>query len=112
MGLKIVYGRAGTGKSNFCFQEIKEQVKKEKIYVITPEQFSFTAEKRLLEAVGNSSINAEVITFQRIAHRIITTTEGIEEKILNDSAKQILIYFILQEQKDKLNFLVKSEENT
>ncbi len=112
MGLKIVYGRAGTGKSNFCFQEIKEQVKKEKIYVITPEQFSFTAEKRLLEAVGNSSINAEVITFQRIAHRIITTTEGIEEKILNDSAKQILIYFILQEQKDKLNFLGKSEENT
>lgn len=111
MSLKIVYGRAGTGKSSFCFQEIKEQVKKEKIYVITPEQFSFTAEKRLLEVVGNSSINAEVITFQRIAHRIITATEGIQEEILNDSAKQILLYSILLEQKEKLNFLGKSEEN-
>ena len=26
MGLQFVYGRAGTGKSNFCCQEIKENI--------------------------------------------------------------------------------------
>lgn len=112
MGLRIVYGRAGTGKSSFCFRKIKEQIKeKEKIYVITPEQFSFTAEKKLLDTVGSSTIHAEVITFNRIANRILTTIEGIKENILNDSAKQMLLYYILLEQKEKLNFLGKSEEN-
>ena len=44
MGLRIVYGKAGSGKSHFCFSEIANLINKEKkIYIITPEQFSFTA---------------------------------------------------------------------
>ena len=52
MSLRIIYGKAGTGKSNFIFNEINEKIKsgeKNKIYIITPEQFSFTAEKKLME---------------------------------------------------------------
>lgn len=46
MGLRFIYGTAGTGKSEFCFNEIKNNIKnKEKIYIITPEQFSYSAEK-------------------------------------------------------------------
>lgn len=111
MSLKIVYGRAGTGKTSFCFNEIKKQIKTEKVYIITPEQFSFTAEKNLLTTIGNSSINAEVITFQRIAYRVITTTQGIKEEILDDSAKQILLYSILLDKKENLRFLGNPEEN-
>jgi ATP-dependent helicase/nuclease subunit B len=49
MGLRIIYGRAGTGKSSYCFSEISKIMKNEKkIFVITPEQFSFTAEKKLM----------------------------------------------------------------
>lgn len=113
MSLRIVYGRAGTGKSSFCFNEIREHLNKQnKIYIITPEQFSFTAEQRLLETIGiTSSIQAEVITFNRIANRILNNVEGIKQTILSDSAKQMLLYSILTEQKEKLNFLGKSEEN-
>ena len=54
MSLRFIYGKAGTGKSTFCFNEIKENIKnKEKIYIITPEQFSYSAEKRLLEVLEN-----------------------------------------------------------
>ena len=52
MSLKIIYGKSGTGKSEYIFKEIAKKIEdnqKEKIYVITPEQFSFTAEKK---AVG------------------------------------------------------------
>ena len=50
MSLRLICGRAGTGKSNFCFEEIKKNINgKSKIYMITPEQYSFTAEKKLLE---------------------------------------------------------------
>lgn len=74
MGLRIIYGRAGSGKSKYCFDQIKENINNESpIYVITPEQFSFTAEQKLLETLGKKSvINAEVITFMRMADRIFT----------------------------------------
>ena len=63
MSLKIIYGKSGTGKSTYIFNEIAEKIKNNnrKIYIITPEQFSFTAEKKLLDAVDASSvISAEV----------------------------------------------------
>ena len=47
MGLRLIYGRAGTGKSEKCYKEISEKIKQNnKILIITPEQFSFTAEKK------------------------------------------------------------------
>lgn len=81
MGLKLIYGRAGSGKSKYCFDQIKENINNENpIYVITPEQFSFTAEQKLLSTLSESRerrprrsvINAEVITFNRMADRIFT----------------------------------------
>lgn len=74
MGLRLIYGRAGSGKSKYCFDKIKENINSNHpIYVITPEQFSFTAEQKLLKALNKKSvINAEVITFMRMADRIFT----------------------------------------
>ena len=61
MALNVVYGKAGSGKSTYLFDYIKSNLNKEKIYVITPEQFSFTAEKKLLEVVKTGAVvNAEV----------------------------------------------------
>ena len=74
MKLKIIYGRSGSGKIKYLFKYIKGIIKNpQKIYIITPEQFSFTAEKKLLEEVGGAAINAEVLTFSRMAYRVINT---------------------------------------
>ena len=55
MSLQLLLGRSGTGKSEYIYNEIKNLIdNKEKIYIITPEQFSFTAEKKLLEVFKNS----------------------------------------------------------
>lgn len=74
MELKLIYGRAGSGKSKYCFDKIRENINSNSsIYIITPEQFSFTAEQKLLTALNTKSvINAEVITFNRMADRIFT----------------------------------------
>ena len=57
MGLRIIYGKPGSGKSQFCFQEIVDQIQKEKkIYMITPEQFSFTAEEKLMETIKTHAV--------------------------------------------------------
>jgi len=72
MELKIIYGKSGCGKSTYLFKYIKDIIKNpQKIYIITPEQFSFTAERKLLEEVEGAVINAEVLTFSRMAYRVI-----------------------------------------
>ena len=113
MGLKIVYGKSGSGKSEYIFNEIKNKIYgNEKIYIITPEQFSFTAEKKLLEAVENNAvINAEVLTFERMAYRVMNEVGGVTKTNLSESGKSMLIYNILDTQKNNLKFLGKSDKN-
>ena len=113
MGLRFIYGTAGTGKSEFCFNEIKNNIKnKEKIYIITPEQFSYSAEKKLLEEINtNASVNAEVISFNRIANRVFTEVGGANEVLISKSSKVMLIYSILEKEKKNLKFLNSSDDN-
>lgn len=74
MSLRIIYGRSGTGKSEFVLNEIKE-LNNDKIFIIVPEQFSFSAENSLLNTIdGNSIIKAEVLTLSRMADRVIFET--------------------------------------
>ncbi len=113
MGLRIIYGKSGCGKSEICFTEISKLLKKEeKIYIITPEQFSFTAEKKLMEAITSKAvINAEVITLSRMAYRVMQEVGGGIKTKLTKCGKAMLIYSILNENKKQLKFLSKSDEN-
>lgn len=80
MSLNIISGRAGSGKTTYLFNKIKEAINKgEKVYIITPEQFSFTAERRLLEEISSRAvISAEVLTFSRMAYRVINSGDAKE----------------------------------
>ena len=112
MSLKIVYGKAGAGKTSYCFNDIKNNLKdNKKIYIITPEQFSFTAERNLMETINsNSVINAEVLTFNRMAYRIINEIGGYTQTNLSNCGKSMLIYNVLHKNKKKLKFLNKTNE--
>lgn len=113
MGLRIIYGKPGSGKSQFCFSEIAKLIdKKESIFIITPEQFSFTAERKLMEAVNkNAVINAEVITLTRMAYRVLNDIGGEIKQSLSKCGKAMLVYSILNKYKKELEFLGKSDEN-
>ena len=113
MSLRIIYGKPGTGKSEFCFKEIANLIDKEKkIYMITPEQFSFTAEKKLMEAVNRDAVlNAEVVTLSRLAYRVINEIGGANKTQISKCGKAMLIYLILNKYKKDLKFLGKSDEN-
>ena len=89
MGLRIIYGKPGSGKSEYCFNEIiKQQEKEKKIYMITPEQFSFTAETRLMETSKTKAvINSEVITLSRMAYRVLNEVGGSSKVHLTKQGK-------------------------
>ena len=115
MSIQIVYGTSGTGKSTYIFNQINEQIKQKspyKIKVITPEQFSYTAEQKLLETSSSQSmISAEVITFARMAYRILGEVGKKTRINLSGSGKAMIIDHILLTENNKFSFLGKSDEN-
>lgn len=113
MSLRFIYGRSGTGKTSFCFREIGNLINKEnKIYIITPEQFSFTAEQNLMKAVNSKAvINAEVLTFERMAYRVINEIGNTLNTNLSECGKAMLLYNIIEENKNDLKYLGKTEKN-
>ena len=113
MEFKIVYGRSGSGKTTYIFNEIKEKIKENhKIFIIVPEQFSFSAEKHLLDTIEeNSSINAEVLTLSRMADRVIEETEGNLKTHLSKVGKAMILYECLEKNNGSMNVLKSSDKN-
>ena len=112
MSFRVVYGRAGTGKSKFCFDEIKELSKNQgqKIYIIVPEQFSYATEKRLLDTLdNNATVNVEVISFKRLAYRV-SKEVGETRTLLTKTAKAMVVKHVVEKNKSKLNFLAKAND--
>ena len=112
MSLRLIYGKSGSGKSEFCFNDIAKNINKEKICMIVPNQMALTAEKKLMEITNSSAlINTEVITFSRMAFRVRNEVGGAKKTNLSKSGKAMLLYDILSKQKSNLNFLGKNAEN-
>jgi ATP-dependent helicase/nuclease subunit B len=112
MGLRIVYGRAGSGKSSFCYNEIREKISgadkaesgarkredgvQKPLLLIVPEQFSLQAEKNLARITGASGIyRAEVLSFRRLAYRVFSEVGGVTRRHLDAAGKSMLLFRIL-----------------
>ncbi|MBR3133073.1 MAG: helicase-exonuclease AddAB subunit AddB [Clostridia bacterium] len=111
MSLRFVFGRSGTGKSEFIFNEIRDS-DFDKIFIIVPEQFSFSAETSLINSVGTGSvIKAEVLTLSRMAERVIFETVGGQKSNLSKIGRNMIIYNILDNNKNNLKFLGNPDKN-
>ncbi len=114
MSMQFIYGRAGTGKTEYCLTKIKQYISEysldTKFFVIVPEQFSYSIEKKLLEILGTgSSVNAEVINFKRIADRVFKEVGGAINTNLSKVGKAMLLNNILDT--NSTVYLSKSNEN-
>ena len=111
MKLNIVYGRSGTGKSKYIYENIKNKLGSNKIFLIVPEQCNLSAEKKLFEIIDkNSLIDAEILTLSRMAYRVSNEIGGIKNH-LSKVGKDMLIFDLISKEKNNLNFLGKSEKN-
>lgn len=111
MELNLVYGRSGSGKSEYIYKKISEAIGKEKIFLIVPEQCNLSAEKKLFETSGKTSlIDVEVLTLSRMAFRVLNEC-GKNSNHLSKAGKNMLIFNLLTKEKKNLNFLGKSDKN-
>ncbi len=110
--LEIIYGKSGTGKSQKLYNDIKENLSNEKIFLIVPEQSNLNAEQNLIKELKvDSLMNCQVLTLSRMAFRILEEQEREKRQTLTKSGKAMIIYDILKKEEKNLRFLGKSDKN-
>ena len=111
--MNIIYGRSGSGKSEYIYNKIRSELETApKTYIVTPEQFSFTAEKKLLETLDEgATTRVEVLSFERMAYRVLQETLGTSLKNIDKAGKAMVVSSLLEEAQKELNFLGKNLEN-
>lgn len=100
MGLRIIYGRAGSGKTTFCLNEIRNAMREDKegkFIFLVPEQFSFEAQKELVRksALGGI-IKSEVLSFERLSYRVFNKEGGRAYPHIHPAGKAIIIASIIE----------------
>ena len=109
--MHIIYGRSQVGKSKYIYEKIKRECTG-KTYIVTPEQFSFSADKRLVETLDNgATTNIEVLSFERMAHRVMQSLGLNNKEIITKSGKAMIIYDAISKNQKELKFLGKTGEN-
>ncbi len=108
MGIRFVFGRAGSGKSYYCLNQINKKLtndKNNKLIMLVPDQYTFQTEKKLLEYIGEKALlRAEVLSFKRMATRVFDKCGGRAINVIEDSGKNMLIYKLLKDKGEELQY--------
>ncbi|MEG0617412.1 MAG: PD-(D/E)XK nuclease family protein, partial [Oscillospiraceae bacterium] len=107
--LRLVLGTAGTGKTKYVLENIKQRAKSGKHSVfIVPEQFSSTAEGIVYTELGDElSGYVRVTSFSGYAERILRMYGGVAEQTITDAARVVLVRRALNKLGDTLPQLYK-----
>ncbi|TFD99257.1 helicase-exonuclease AddAB subunit AddB [Jeotgalibacillus salarius] len=105
MPLTIKTGRSGTGKTDELMHQITEKVKHnpsgDPILLIVPEQMTFQSEYRLALETGGM-VRVQVLSFTRLAWRILQETGGASRIHINRTGASMLVRKLINEQKDQM----------
>lgn len=106
MSLRFYFGSSGAGKSTKVYEEIicrsmKEQ--KRQFLILVPDQFTMQTQKELvLRHERGGIMNIDVLSFGRLAHRILEEVGGDNVPVLDDTGKSLVLRKVAAEKKDGL----------
>lgn len=109
MALQFIFGSSGSGKSHSLYKKTIEEAAAhpEKNYIVlVPEQFTMQTQKDLVEASPRHAIlNIDVLSFGRLAYRVMEETGGSGRIVLDDEGKNLIIRKIAGEYEKELTIL-------
>lgn len=95
MGLRFYFGASGAGKSTGLHEEIVKRSIEEPetdFLVIVPDQFTMQTQMDLVKAHPKKGImNIDVLSFGRLAHRILEEVGGDGRTVLDDTGKSLVL---------------------
>ncbi|MCL2322378.1 MAG: helicase-exonuclease AddAB subunit AddB [Oscillospiraceae bacterium] len=105
MSLRFIYGRAGSGKSHFCYEDINKNFKKneDNLILIVPANINYEASRIVLDFLGPAApLKVHVLSFNRLCFRIFNERGGMKKELISNAGKNMLIYYILNKHLDKM----------
>jgi len=111
--LRFIKGGAGTGKSTFIQNEIKNFADNSKeIILIVPEQFLFESEREYYNLLGiEKSQGVKVLSFNRLCDDVFRLYGGIAGNYASDTIEILAMREALKECKDSLKLYNKNYIN-
>lgn len=109
MSVKFVIGRAGSGKSRYCLDEIRELLREEPdgspLILLVPQQATYQMEKELVATPGlGGMIRAQALSFHRLALRVMQEEGGMARVPIDEIGKKLLLHRVLHERQNELAF--------
>ncbi|MCL2531702.1 MAG: exodeoxyribonuclease V subunit gamma [Oscillospiraceae bacterium] len=112
--LQFILGQAGTGKTTYLHELLREfvQAGRRDVILLVPEQDSFNHERALLALLGPRDAQAvEVLSFTRLADSLFRTCGGRGGRVsLTEAQRTIAMHLALDAVRDKLEMFAKANE--
>ncbi|MFD0672079.1 helicase-exonuclease AddAB subunit AddB [Cohnella sp. GCM10027633] len=107
MSLRLITGRSGSGKTRFALDEIREGLRRDPLgaplILIVPEQATFQAEYAMATTPElGGFMRAQVLSFRRLAFRVMQETGGSAVIPIHDNGKAMLLHKILEANRERL----------
>lgn len=102
MSLRFIYGNAISLKSTYAYQYVifeSEKNPKQMYQVIVPEQATLLTQQQILRLHPRKSLlNIDIVSFQRLAYRVMEELNEQSPHILDDTGKSMILRRITSEQ--------------
>ncbi|MFX3622452.1 MAG: helicase-exonuclease AddAB subunit AddB [Ectobacillus sp.] len=115
MSLRFILGRTGSGKSERCLQEMREELRVnpngDTIVYLVPEQMTFQAQQALVsDPAVRGSIRAQVFSFSRLAWKVLQETGGTSRLHIDGVGVHMLLRKVVEARKGELKVFQKASE--
>lgn len=115
MAVKFIIGRAGSGKTERCFDEIRQRLLENPngspLILLVPEQATFQAEHALVTTPElRGLLRGQVLSFRRLAWRVMQETGNTVGNPIDETGKKMLLLWILQQKQEELRLFHVSAE--
>lgn len=108
MSVRLIAGRAGSGKTRFCLDEIRQALAQSRaegarLILLVPEQAALQSERLLLSlSEGTTLGRCEVLSFRRLAQRVLNESSGGMPTPLTPTGRQMAVRFLLGRHRQQL----------
>ncbi len=115
MGLRLILGRAGSGKSTLIYKEINELVAADPggkpLWLLVPEQATSQAERDLATNGPVPGImRARVVSFQRLAYQMLHEVAGATRVQVGELGRHMIIRRVVEQHKQELRTFYRAAQ--
>ena len=113
--IQFVVGRAGCGKTHYCYTQIKNQLKTEEdtpLILLVPEQFNLQTQRELATYLAPGLLRAEVISFNTLAREVFREVGKKEVTVVEDLERMIILKRMIEVNRKDIIFYKKNLQNT